>query len=511
MRCRQRKIAQGSFLLCLRQILAEFSMNETPHTGIALINPEDVRSIISSAEAALKACWEKLTILQTRQISKKQRLEIFISFQPELLSTLVKLESLYNAICENERQVRANAAVFRKGFPDEITRIKRYKELLDGIIDVGKSIGDAFAWIFHLHNRPLLRKHYEHQFIPRLPTRIGGTGELEFIRNCQMFGRYFALSHSITTFLRVGDISLIDPTTLHIAAIGELKTVKKSATEIITTVVILGGRKLRRNMFPKPHRKTSREPSRANWDARFSTRLEKQVKNMKAFFKKNEPALTPEALEMSLSFPKLDKLFKASSEDNWGNVQVGRGLLLIGVRSRDTSWAEQVDKVPENEGEIYKCNMDRIPRQAQVIVDKDLSDNSLIIDSMFYPAKGRYELELKMRPLFWWPLSLETREAIAFQKMRVMTLYNPAFFIKALREAGFDVESNKGSDLHVTRKYRNGCLKIVGMRYLYKLLQTHLFKEETIVKMLQKAVQKVEKVQIKQSTYVALDFDFAFQ
>jgi hypothetical protein len=62
---------------------------------------------------------------------------------------------------------------------------------------------------------------------------------------------------------------------------------------------------------------------------------------------------------------------------------------------------------------------------------------------MFYPAEGRYELGLKMRPLFWWPLSTEVREAIIFKRMAVLTLYNPAFLIKALREAGFDVQFKK--------------------------------------------------------------------
>ncbi len=184
---------------------------------------------------------------------------------------------------------------------------------------------------------------------------------------------------------------------------------------------------------------------------------------------------------------------------------------MVGVRLEESPWAEQVVKGMPNEGDVYKKNLNRIPLVAREIVDKNLPDNGLIIGWMFYPAEGRYELGLRMRPLFWWPLSKAVREAITFKKMVVMTLYNPAFLIKALREAGFDVEFKKGNGLHVTRKCGVGRMHVVGMSYLYELIQTHLFSEETIVTMLKKMVEKIEKAKIKQTTYVDLDFDFMFQ
>ena len=143
-------------------------------------------------------------------------------------------------------------------------------------------------------------------------------------------------------------------------------------------------------------------------------------------------------------------------------------------------------------------------------MDNDLPDNGLIIGSMFYPGEGRYELALKMRPLFWWPLSAKVREAITFKRMAVMTIYNPAFLIKDLREAGFDVEFKKGAGLNVSKPYGAGRMHLTGMDYLYELIQTHLFSEETIVTMIKKSVEKVEKAQIKQTTYVNLDYDFVF-
>jgi hypothetical protein len=327
-----------------------------------------------------------------------------------------------------------------------------------------------------------------------------------------MFGRYFVLSHSITTFLREGDVSLIAPAAHQVAAIGELKSRKNSDTEIATSIYLVGGRKLPKNMLPKISGKPQTgQSSSATWDADFKERLKKQIGSMKRLFEIRESDIEPEKYRMSLAFAKLERLYSKSPSDEWGYVQVGRGLLLIGVRFEKSSWTEQAIKGLPNEGGTYKRNMDRIPLLAREIVDKNLPDNGVLIGTMFYPAKGRYELGLKMRPVFWWPLSAEVRQAIIFKKMVVMTLYNPAFLIKALREAGFDVEFKNENVLHVTKKYGIGRMHIVGMSYLYELIQTHLFTEETIVTMLRKSVEKVEKAKIKQTTCVDLDFDFVFQ
>jgi len=480
--------------------------------SVTLINPENVKLVVSDAEKSLKDCWAKLLLLQSQGVSGKEHFEALISFQPELLSTLVKLESFYNEVCEMERELFAKKAFAQTIFKEESDRIARYKRLLDGIIDIGKSMGDAFAWLFYQENRALLKKHYAHQFIPRLPTRIGGQGEVEFMRQCQMFGKYFVLSHSITTFLREGDVSLIAPGAFRIAGIGELKTDKKSDTEITTTIYFTGGRKFPKNMLPKISVKPQTgQQSSTIWDVDFKARLKKQMGNVKKVFEAPKSNVMPEKLKMSLALAKLEKLFSKSSTDEWGHVQVGRGLLLVGVRPEESPWAEQVIKGTLNEGDVYKKNLNRILLVAREIVDENLPDNGLVIGWMFYPAEGRYKLGLKMRPLFWWPLSKEVREAITFKKMVVMTLYNPAFLIKALREAGFDVEFKKGNGLHVTKKYGVGRMQVVGMSYLYELIQTHLFSEETIVTMLKKMVEKIEKAKIKQTTYVDLDFDFVFQ
>ena len=288
--------------------------------SVTLISQDDVKWVVASAEKSLKGCWEKLVQLQN-QSSKKEQLEGLISFQPELLSILVELESFYNKVCEMERELITKSTSAQRIYKDEVERIAHYKRLLDGIIDIGKSLGDAFAWIFYLNDRVLLKKHYEHEFIPRLPTRMGGIGEVEFVRNCQKFGRYFVLSHSITTFLREGDVSLIGPGSRKVAAVGELKTERKSETEIITSIYFLGGRKFPKNMLPKTSTKPKDgQTSKQTWDTGFAERLKKQIERMKKMFDESNCVKIPERLKMSLASAKLEKLFCKSSTANWGHV-----------------------------------------------------------------------------------------------------------------------------------------------------------------------------------------------
>jgi predicted nuclease with TOPRIM domain len=111
--------------------------------SVPLINPENVKRVVSAAEKSLKDCWAKLVLLQSQDSSKRERFEALISFQPDLLSTLVRLESFYNEVCEMERELVVKKTIAQRIFKDESDRIARYKRLLDGIIDIGKSLGDG--------------------------------------------------------------------------------------------------------------------------------------------------------------------------------------------------------------------------------------------------------------------------------------------------------------------------------------------------------------------------------
>lgn len=173
---------------------------------LRMVCDDHAEHVISTAESAYRDCWSKLVLLQTAEISEADRFQAFISFQPTLITALFHLETYYNEVRECERKWNFTKKLIKPQlFAEEAQKLKHFKTLLDRVIDIGKTLGDAFAWIFYQRKWDLLSKHYQHQFIPRVPTRLGGQGEVEFVCSHQMFGKCFVLAHSITTFLREGD------------------------------------------------------------------------------------------------------------------------------------------------------------------------------------------------------------------------------------------------------------------------------------------------------------------
>jgi hypothetical protein len=479
---------------------------------ISLVDEENVRSVVSAAENSLKECWAKLVLLQTEDISREEFLTALTSFQPTLLAALVRLESFYNELCQAKRDLVSHKAHLKQDeFAKETRKLEKYKGLVNAVIDIGKALGDAFAWLFYQRNRWLLKRHYEHEFIPCLPTRLGGAGEVGFLKNHPMFGRYLVLSHSITTFLRHGDVSLIDPRNLNVAAIGELKTQKVSGTEATTSIFLLGKSALPPDMLPK----LSPTPQatlriKKQLDPKVLARLKRQMQSIENTFKQPRVKIAPNPLGMALACSKLMELFDNSSGTVWGRVMVGHGLMLVGVRRELPSLFDRLTG-GISDREEYKRNQDRVALAAHNIVDKTLPGNTVIVGSMPYPTQHRYELELGMRPLFWWPLSTQVREAVIFRRMAVMTLYNPAFLIRGLRNAGLDVESKGAGMIGISKAYGRGHIKLIGVPYIYDLIQKHLFSEETVIAMIKRAVGSVEEAGVQQTSWASINFDFIFE
>ena len=92
---------------------------------------------------------------------------------------------------------------------------------------------------------------------------------------------------------------------------------------------------------------------------------------------------------MTLACSRLEDLFDGSTPGVWGQTKAGKGLLLIGIKSEDSSLVSRVTNQAANHGEDYKMNLGRVLMEARGIVDKSLPDNGLIIDSMPYRTKRR--------------------------------------------------------------------------------------------------------------------------
>lgn len=469
-----------------------------------LVHEDEIEQEFGKAELAFKDCFAKLTHLESAKD--------LLSFQPTLIEALYRLESLYKKVCKEERELISRKAESNpKAFSERMQTLDRYKNLLKEAVDVGKMLGDAFAWIFYERETNHLAHHYEHEFIPHLATGVGGKGELEFARKIPIFGKYLVISHSITTFLRQGDVSLIDLKTLKVAAIGELKTRSNGSQSLITTIVLASGTKLPKENLPQipaNHRPLVPIEPFPPW---LLERLKRQMQNVQKTFDTPTPMEMPEQLSHTIDFSTLTKLFKNSCLEKWGYVKVDRGLALIGIRFEMPSLYTQLNgKFPAAYQENYERNLELMKSSTMEITDKTLPDNSITLGWIPRPAHSRYRLHRGMRPLFWWPVDRAVREALIFQQMRVMTIFNPAFVLQDFRNLGWEVNV-KEDRIEIHKKYgKSGNLKIVGINYFLNLIQTNLFSEKAVVNMILKSTEHMEKMNLKQSASMDLNFDYIF-
>jgi hypothetical protein len=79
-----------------------------------LIDEESAKQVVANAEKSLKDCWAKLILLQYPGTSMKDQVDAFTSFQPALLTVLIELESFYNEVCANERELISRKATMPK-------------------------------------------------------------------------------------------------------------------------------------------------------------------------------------------------------------------------------------------------------------------------------------------------------------------------------------------------------------------------------------------------------------
>jgi len=466
-----------------------------------MITEEQVRQTVLKAEEIFQDCWKKL--------SDMNNAETLFSFQPTLLAALYQIEATYRAICREERKLNSQkTSANHKQVSESTQTLARYKRVLTQVLDIGKALGDSFAWIFYGNERELLKKHYDHEFIPHLALNAGGRGEYEFAKNTPRFGKYIVLMHSITTFLRLGDVSLIDPIDLKVAAIGEIKSHQKSETEISVNITLVGG-KLPKEMLPKIL-EVQAKPISEQLPPELLDRLKKQLKGMQEAFKPPLRKDPPENVGMLFIEMKLKELYDQSSIGKWGSIKVDRGLLLVGIRFKEMPLYSQLRGEPIDTGANFQRNLETLKSPTAEIIDKSLPQNFILTSWILYPAEGRYFLPFGMRPLFFWPLDAAVRKSIIFQEMRVMTLYNPVFLINDLRQIGLEVEFGKDMEFKIVKKNGEKRVECLGMGYFIGAIRTQFLADTGVVTMIQLAIEKVEKEGFKEPTHISLDFDFLY-
>jgi hypothetical protein len=164
---------------------------------------------------------------------------------------------------------------------------------------------------------------------------------LKFLENHRVINGHLVIYHGITTFLRIGDISLIDPRTGDLAAIGELKTTKVSDRELNITGPTVGPSKegvLATSAIETKPDDIGDSNSVRELPQSMRARLDRQVAAMAESFK--EPQLHGHTNVESRGYvSELEALCKRARTSNFASSKVGDRHILFAMKVTKRSLA----------------------------------------------------------------------------------------------------------------------------------------------------------------------------
>lgn len=446
-----------------------------------MISGKEVNAILDDVEVDFTNCWDMLSNI--KENSHRFDISYIFNFQPILATALFKLDSKYRELKQEEKKLISEKNQFSLPlFKRRMIELKNYQEIIKVYIKLGRALGDSFAWIFYIHDQDHLNKNYAHERIDHTPPGIGGMGELALIKNQKMIAGEFVLYHGITTFLRIGDISLINLKNLRVSAIAELKTKKNGANKILVNVFVSSPNKdLIKNMSKDIVISDYKQESELSPEIK--QRLSKQLGEIDAVFKETESALK-EDIKGHYHTNELNQIAsELEKQPIIAYQKVGDGLLVTAIKNEKKTLRSRL---------TISQNLDHIKedlrKKAEDLICANSNYNAIIIGSLDYTHIPR------TTPLFWWNVDIDIIRKIFFNEIMITTLYNPCHLIKKMNEIGYDVEISENQRKYkLEKKVKNKRIEINGFEYYFTAIQNILLKEEVLIEICEKLSKNLEK------------------
>lgn len=441
------------------------------------MNQQRVRATIAEAHKSFLRCWNLLEVPKGLDT-----IPGLIEFQPVLFASLLKLEDAYQEIARERRDIIGRRQkVSARWLAGRQKRLAMYQGILMKASTVGRTIGDAFAWLMYHNDRELLSEHARHQPIRHVASGIGGRGELEFIKSMQNFQGLLVLHHGCTTILRHGDISLIQIRPLRVVALAELKTSRESKNRMTVLVSFVGKKSLARRLRRVPKGKG---PGRKLPD-RIAAQLRRQMKGMsKAMDKAAEPAKPSDILTTDTTYVKqLRDLFGLMRTRQGAWIQCGRCLLLAGFKDMRSSFFGRLHQ--EALAKDIKESLVGLPAEVAKLVIGDSKHNRIVVSSLLYGPGPEPLLLPGTMPMLWWGLNNEDVRRVVFLEYVLMVVFNPAALVEGLLSRGFEVGFVKDSaSLSVQKRIGPGIMKWEGFSYFVGMITQSLFTESQVLELI---------------------------
>lgn len=447
-----------------------------------LITKDDVRGIINSAEKILYECFEMLLSLKH---ARDDLGDIILTFQPKLAECLYNLMQFYHKLKSEKKDLISQKSSYDTiEFSKIMAENASFQRIIKTTIEIGKSLGDAYAWFFFRDNKLELDKHFSHKSTGLYTSGIGGLGELEFIKNTQNIDGFYVLYHGITSMLRIGDFSLYSLDG-GIIGVGEIKT-KQDGDALNVSATITASVPIQGQINMQTRKTTSFE--------KHIQELQKDFPKIKKQLSEHPNAINAEEAEMTKEFyTSYDyEIVNKITVDNTIVINSDNSLMLV------AGWSK------------YESLFDvLLGTEEEIKLPEDFKDKALALTvppspyDMFIIGKFVNKLSRMSIPILWWDINDDICKNIYFYKTVISTVFNPAKLLQYYLNDGFEItQTGKLQDFKIQKIINNHRIEIGNFHSLCYLITNSLMKTEDVYTTSQTVTRSIEAGQIKPNSKI---------
>jgi hypothetical protein len=452
-----------------------------------------LRGKVAECETTFQLCLEVLCDLKVRNIKQHDFADRLLSFQVKLVMCLADIHRFREDVNVKKRQLigakhKYNETWFRK-------RMKLYDQFITGIdkiINMGKTIGDAFAYMFYSRNTELLQKHLDHAHIPLFPARSGFQGEMQFLKKFPHLDGHLTIYHGITHILRFGDFSFVNLANLGEINIGELKTIPIDKKSIDINLNIISASSSEMFQYHKINKTVTSQPR-----SKTEIQLDRQLKAIEKLYIPVDPSIpnVDERVTDNTYLLSAEEIFKQTTPNDLTQKKLSEGLLINVIRYRQYGLFSK----------IFNRNTFRILEKIKNVADTDIrklihpsKKNSLQLGQVLYNNRFIPHTMRGIVPLFWQPLGVDFIKALYLSDCEVHTVFNPIYLIEKIEELGYNIKSKyKISDELKPDQYT-----ISNFKKFVHLITDYLHTEDAVLDSLKKIKEvatskKLSKIKVQ--------------
>lgn len=455
------------------------------------VSKRGVQDLLDAIEADFAWCLESVLALEGNSVDESVG-ERIVGFQTRLFDAISKLDDAYREIKrEEKRLIKRKEKLNSRWFRNRMANLADYREALRQAMQIGRSVGDGFAWIFYENNRELIAEHLKHQFQPLLPPGTGRVGERACLDAFRYVDGHFQLYHGITTFLRMGDCSFVHLDTLRVTAIGEIKTKHVGGDRYQSSMDIVS--KSGDGLPNFSEILSEGTASAQNLDSHVEKRRKRQIGQMAeaiAEQKRDKNDQSVEAIKMEFIFDSIDEVVKNATVSRAAYTQVSDGMMVCAIRLRNDGRLSQA--LISSGKQKVDLKLEGVPKAALEIMVPDDKRNSLHLgtigfgdDNLVHQSDGF--------PFVLWPISPQAMKDVIFGRVLIVTCFNPLPFQRALEQRGYSVSvSRKLVPNSASKIVDRRRLKLENLNYYLGLIQRAGVSEVTVLSMIDQMTEVAE-------------------